>query len=134
MAEITITLSEEAYQHAQDLAQRQQQNVTDAIADYLERHLLNAEEPETAASTSDLSTDPDVAREQAAYAQMHAQLWQDYPGEYVAIHNGKLVDRDTNKLALYDRIVERFPDEFVLMRRVEASPDREFMFHSTRLA
>ncbi|RIK53010.1 MAG: hypothetical protein DCC57_09020 [Chloroflexi bacterium] len=129
--EISLTLSEELYQRARRLARRRQQDVTAAITDYLEQH-LPADEPGAQPTPPDNLPDAAVAREKAAYRKLHAQLWQQYPGHYVALHNGQLVDHDSDKHALLARIQAQFPDQFVLVRRVEATPEREYRFPSTR--
>lgn len=76
--------------------------------------------------------DDNVQAEIEAYHRLHPKLWEKYPGEYVAIHKQKLVDHDADKQALYARIRETFPNQFVLRRRVEEEPEREIQLRSTR--
>ena len=77
------------------------------------------------------STDT-IDAEANAFLELHPTLLQNYRGHYVAIYQGQLVDHDTNKLALYARIEAKYPDDFVLMRRVEEQPEREIHFRSPR--
>jgi hypothetical protein len=42
-------------------------------------------------------------QEIATYEAIHANLWQTMPNEWVAIHQQKLVDHDSDRLALYHR-------------------------------
>lgn len=61
-----------------------------------------------------------IEQEIAAYEAMHARLWQDLPGMWVAIHNGELVDHDREKAELYRRVHQHFGRKPVLMREVKA--------------
>ena len=71
------------------------------------------------------TTDPDlqaedriIAQEAAAYAKMHSELLLKYPKQYVAIHQENLIDRDTDKIALYRRLDEEYGDIPLLVRQV----------------
>lgn len=71
--------------------------------------------------------------EDAAYHAMHAELMENYAGQYVAIHNGRVVDADLDEMALYFRIDERFPDEAVLLKKVRELPEPDLWIRSPRL-
>lgn len=73
-----------------------------------------------------------VESEINAFRRLHPSLFERYPGEFVAIHGQQLVDHDAEKLDLYQRIQERYPTQFVLVRRVENDPEPELQFRSTR--
>jgi hypothetical protein len=47
--------------------------------------------------------------EQIAFTQLHPQLVETYLGQFVALHEGKLIDADTNERALYIRAHRRYP-------------------------
>ena len=79
-----------------------------------------------------LQNEDSVEREQQAYRSMHQSLWNNYPQEHVAIYDGQLIDHDTDGTALSQRIYERYPDDFVLIRRVEPQPERILRFRSPR--
>ncbi|MBE2201963.1 MAG: hypothetical protein IAE79_25370 [Anaerolinea sp.] len=117
--QVTINLSEQIYEQVQQMALRQQKGVSETIASYLEHQLLSEISP----LLMQTDADPDVERERAAYLQLHDTLWKTYPDEYVAIYNGQLVDHDPDKSALYARIQEKYPTQFVLMRQVKAEPE-----------
>jgi hypothetical protein len=52
---------------------------------------------------------------------MHNQLVTQYLDQYVAIHNGELIDHDADLLALRRRIRKRFGRMPILLRQV--APD-----------
>lgn len=63
---------------------------------------------------------------------MHAELAEKYLGQYVAIHNGKVVDHDDDFQSLHSRIRQRFGGQPVLLRCVEAEPERVLVICSPR--
>ena len=64
-----------------------------------------------------------------AFHRLHPTLLEQYPGEIVAIYVNGLSIAMSDKLALYQRIQEQYPGQFVLMRRVEKEPERtNFVF------
>ena len=71
--------------------------------------------------------------EMAAYIAMHPMLKEQYFGQYVAIYQGKLIDHDTDRKALYLRIDEKYPDEFVWISPVEEDPIPTVVFRSPHL-
>jgi hypothetical protein len=60
--------------------------------------------------------------ETLAFEQMHSQLVSKYLGQYVAIHNGELVDHDGDLLLLRTRIRQRFGRMPILLRKVTPDP------------
>ncbi|MEI2698768.1 MAG: hypothetical protein V9E94_10635 [Microthrixaceae bacterium] len=61
-----------------------------------------------------------MIREEIAYRQLHPTLYPKYEGRNVAILEGQLVDYDTDSVALYQRIRQKYPGKFVLMTPVRA--------------
>jgi hypothetical protein len=53
-----------------------------------------------------------------AYESMHSELRVNYLGQWVAIHEQKLIDHDSDRLALYRRIREKYGRISVLLRQV----------------
>lgn len=73
-----------------------------------------------------------IEAEVRAYETMHVELVRAHPGRFVALHRGNLVDFDEDFPALHQRIRERFGNEAVLIRRVEAIAQPELLFRSPR--
>lgn len=73
-----------------------------------------------------------VDAEIVAYHRLHPTLLAEHAGEFVAVAEQKLVDHDVDKLALYRRIQARYPEQFVLVRRVEHVPEPELHVRSPR--
>lgn len=81
----------------------------------------------------DLSEPDEVAEhEMQAYIELHSMLKQNYFGKHVAIHGGRVVDYDDSFDALYDRIDQAYPNQFVWMSKVEDQPIDTFVVRSPR--
>jgi len=74
-----------------------------------------------------------IKAEAEAFCSMHAELAEKYLGQYVAIHDGKVVDHDEDFQTLHSRIRQLFGRQPVLLRQVEVEPERVLTFHSPRL-
>ncbi|MBU6352275.1 MAG: hypothetical protein KGS73_19250 [Chloroflexi bacterium] len=128
--ELKVTLSESAYDRVVRLARLRRQDIGETVARFLEEELPIEGEEEGVTDWSE--ADEAVDQEIAAYHRLHSDLWRKYPGQHVAIHNGRLVDHDADGLALSHRIYSRYPDTFVLVRQVEAQPERVIQLRSPR--
>lgn len=74
-----------------------------------------------------------IRAEAEAYRSLHPELTKKYIGQYVAIHNGRLVDNDKDFQTIHSRVRQRFGNQPVLIRLVETKPERELVFRSPRL-
>jgi hypothetical protein len=70
---------------------------------------------------------------QAAAFEGQQKELQQYLGEYVAFHQGELVDRDPDRRALSRRIRTNYPGQIVLIRQVTAQPVPPLRLGSPRL-
>lgn len=73
-----------------------------------------------------------IEAEVRAYETMHAELVRTHLGHFVALHHGKLVDFDEDFQTLHQRIRQRYGNEAVLIRCVEAMAQPELLFRSPR--
>ncbi len=108
----TIPLAPELTESLESAALQSQRSVNELIQEAV-RHYLAAR------------WRTQLEQEITAYEAMHAELWRDLPGMWVAIHDGELVDQDRDKAALYRRTCDRFGGIPVLMREVKAEPTEE---------
>ena len=66
-----------------------------------------------------------LRKEIAAYEVMHPQIKEKYLGEWVAVHDGQLVDHDPDRAALYMRVRQAYGNLSVLIREVTEEPSRD---------
>jgi hypothetical protein len=110
----TLTIPSHLYEQAQRIARSQNREVGDVVREVLEQGLSPLEVQ---------TTSPEREREKEAFRRLHPDLVQQYTGEYVAIHGGKLIDHDADKVALLKRIDRLYRDKFVLIRPVQQEPE-----------
>lgn len=73
-----------------------------------------------------------VKTEREAFERQHPALLAQYPGEYVAMHEGQVIDHDPNLRTLHLRVFARLGRTPVLLKQVTAEPERELVFRSPR--
>jgi hypothetical protein len=76
----------------------------------------------------------EMLQETAAFEAQRAKLIQDYLGEYVAFHNGELVDHDPDHTRIIRRIQKQYPGQIVLIRQVTEEAASPLRLGSPRLA
>jgi predicted transcriptional regulator len=73
-----------------------------------------------------------IRKEAEAFNRQRKKLFAKYPGQYVAIHNGQVIDNDQNLRTLHLRVYARLGHIPVLLKQVTREPDRELLFRSPR--
>jgi hypothetical protein len=74
-----------------------------------------------------------MEKEVTAFEKLHATLVKGYLGEYVALHQGQVIDHDSDQLRLVDRIENSYPNEVVLIRQVHPKLPPPLIIRSPRL-
>jgi hypothetical protein len=75
-----------------------------------------------------------IRRETEAYMAQHQELLAAYPEQYIAMHQGNVIDHDTNLRTLHLRVYQELGHTPVLLKKVtDATATRELVFHSPRL-
>jgi hypothetical protein len=122
---ITLTIPDDLYRQARQVAKSRPQDVAQLLTESI------VLPPESDESDSPIP-DENFEQERDAFLAMHSQLVQRYLGQYAAIYQGKLVDQDIDLANLMERIDQRYPGTFVLVRKVEVNPERTYFFRSPR--
>ena len=118
--QVTLTIPTSLYRRASRIAQARQQDVADVLVEAIV--LTEEEEEETA-----------VDREEAAFRRLYPTLRQQFPDQYAAIHNGELVDHDEDQVALFVRVRQQYPGQFVWIAPVRSTPEEIYQMRSPRL-
>jgi hypothetical protein len=74
-----------------------------------------------------------MRHETVAFQQMLPDLLNQYDGEYVAVHQGEVIDHDVDLRALHLRVFEALGHAAVLLKKVAAQPEQDLVFRSPRL-
>jgi hypothetical protein len=124
--QILLTIPDNMFRRAEQLAQRQARPVEDVLTDsiILEDHLpfIDWSEP-----------DSDLDAEMEAYIAMHPLLKQKMMGQHVAVFDGELVDHDVDFAALVERIRQDYGDQAVWLTTVREEPIDTIVMRSPRL-
>ena len=122
----------------QALPPNAQATVRDFVEYLLAKHEQSVESDVVSGEDKDGASPGDprrqaMLREIEAYHRLHPELSKKYKGQHVAIFHGQLVDHDLDAEALLERTMTRFPDQVVLQRKVENTPEIVLRFRSPRL-
>ena len=117
---MTVTLNDQIERQLTKIA-RDQTATPDELVEKAIRTYLQAEASQI------------LDRETVAFRKLHTQLLDKYTGEYVAIHQGQVIDHDPKLLAIYLRIDEKYPDEIILIKQVQSEIERVFTVRSPRV-
>lgn len=119
MAKHRVLIQDYMFAELIPIAEQEDKEIEDLVSEALRQYLWEAKERK-------------IDREMEAYRAMHAELKQRFLGEYVAIHNGELVDHDADRRALSRRVRQKYENVAVLITPVEEEPEREFLMLSPR--
>lgn len=87
----------------------------------------------TPTATDLVDQDMVMAREIAAYEAQHTTLIAAYENQYIALHQGQVVDHDVDKRILRTRLDQMYPDTTILVRKVERMLPQPIYIRSPRL-
>jgi hypothetical protein len=74
-----------------------------------------------------------IEQEAAAYQRLHSELLETLPGEFVAVHQGRVVDHDADQLALFYRVEASYGAQPVLIRQVRPEVEQTIDVLSPRI-
>ena len=122
--QVTLTIPDNIYQQAEYVAQTTNRLVTEVLTETIAK----------AFPPLDINPDrPAMDREIAAFEAMHANLWSQYPQQYVALRGGKVIDHDADEVTVVERIDSQYPETIVLIRQVLPQLPRTLVFRSHRI-
>lgn len=131
MHTLQIELDEQTYQALSRWAKQNKRRLEDAALDAIDQ-VVSAQESDEGIDT----TDPeDKIRTEAAWWRALPQAERHrYGGEFVAIHEGNVVDHDPDRRQLYLRVRQKWGTTPILITSAEASAPREYRIHSPRIS
>lgn len=74
-----------------------------------------------------------MLQEQDAFQAMLPVLLAKYKDQYIALHQGEVVDHDVDRVILAARLDKTHPDAVVLVKQVTAKPESVLRMRSPRL-
>lgn len=128
--QVVLEIDDNIYHQAELLAQKSQRPVAKVLAEAI---VLSKPRDPTVTWSDEPLLNQAMDREIETFHALHADLWQRYPGQYVAIYNQQVVDHDPELALLYARSQEKYPEQLVLIRQIEIDPEPVVYFRSPRL-
>ena len=108
-----------------------QLNTADRLA--LIRAIASLETPEDETESEAAVTGKGIAAEQEAWFARPVAERKRYAGEYVAVHDGQVVDHDADQRVLFLRMRSRYGRRPVLIVRADWDTAPVYTIHSPRL-
>lgn len=139
MPTLEISLNQATYVSLREVARLRSQPLETLVEDALTSFLREPMEPAGAANGGWESDPTGVERrakihaEALAWRALAASVRHLYERQFVAVHEGKVIDYDPDRLALYLRVRKRLGKTPVLITQASAPSPREFYIASPRL-
>lgn len=73
-----------------------------------------------------------IRAETEVFEQLKNRLLVQFPEQYVALHEGQVIDHDSDLRTLQIRVFANVGRVPVLLKKVSAKPERDLVFRSTR--
>jgi len=72
--------------------------------------------------------------ESRAFESIHGELIKKHLGQYIAFHDGRVVDQDKDARTLYLRVRKKFGNTPILIRQVTKQAKNELVFRTPRFS
>jgi hypothetical protein len=138
--QVTLTIPDNIYQQVEEAARTTNRRVSEVITETLERSFLARRTQEE--RTVGINEEPyppvehitSMDKEIAAYERIHAQLWEKYAHQFVAIYQGQIIDYDYDEQTLFNRLDldYPYPKHVVLVRKVTPELPKPLYIRSPR--
>lgn len=112
----TITIESDQYRQLETLAQEQKTEPDHVVREALRRYFWEQSRLK-------------ISQESAIYRQRHPELKQRYLGQYIAMHQGQVVDHDSDFQTLYQRVRGRFGKTAVMLTQVQEESETTLVRH-----
>lgn len=115
-----LTIDPNLYKRIQEAAQIQKASVDEMLDIALRRYLWDLDRRK-------------ISEESAIYHQRLAELKTKYLGQYIAMHNGEVVDHDSDFQTLRQRVRKRFGSKPIMITLVEERSSQVFTRHGFKV-
>lgn len=122
--QVTLNLPDAVYQQIKTASQETSQPIDEIVANAIRQVFPELDTHEDRSA---------MQAEVAAFEALHAQLWHQYPHQFVAIYHGDVVDHDVDEVALIQRLDKEYADKTILVRQVRSKLPEVLSFRSPRL-
>jgi predicted DNA-binding protein len=126
-----ISLPEQTAEKLQAVATKQGVDATALLVHLVEEYLAEQSPAQLGVEALERTAQAKkIAREQQQYEAQHTALLGAFAGEYIAMHEGQIVDHDADRVALSRRIRSRYGRTAILIIRVGDTPQMRIVMRS----
>jgi hypothetical protein len=131
MHTLQIELDEQTYQALSRWAKHNKRRLEDAALDAIDQ-VVSAQESDEGIH----ATDPEdkIRSEAASWRTMPQAERHRYRGQFVAVHEGNVVDHDPDRRQLYLRVRQKWGTTPILITLADDPAPREYRIHSPRIS
>lgn len=138
MPTVELSLSETTYTNLRQTAERRSQLLGDVVEEALQAFLQPPPIPRIEAGNGSAASADDWRRakihvEAEAWRAIPSEVRRSYGDDFVAVHDGQVIDHHYDRLTLYRRVRAVLGDAPVLITPANAVSPREFQLRSPRL-
>ena len=116
----TIVIEPDLYKRIEKAALENKANIDEILDQAIRRYLWELDQRK-------------ISAESKIYRQRHADLKAQYLGQYIAMHEGQVVDHDADFPTLRQRIRQQFEDTPVMITLVEENTEQILVRHGFRM-
>ncbi len=116
----TIAVETELYNRIEKAASEHKANINEILNQAVRRYLWELDRRK-------------ISEESKIYRQHHAELKDQYLGQYIAMHEGQVVDHDADFPTLRQRIRQLFGHTPVMITLVEETAEQHLTRHGFRM-
>jgi len=111
----TLVIEPQLYRHVEQAADEHKASIDQILTEAIRQYLWELDRRK-------------ISEESRAYRQLHAELKARYLGQYIAMREGQVVDRDAD----FSTLRQRFGHTPVMITLVEDVPERPLVRHGFR--
>jgi glutamyl-tRNA reductase len=116
----TVVVESELFERIEQAAREQQSSASDIFTEAARRYLWELDRRK-------------ISEESRIYRQRHTELRDQYLGQYIAMHEGQVVDQDPDLGALRHRVRQKFGRTPIMMTRVEDTAEQPLIRHGFQM-
>lgn len=133
---VHVALSDQTAARLEQMAVKRHVAVKDVLEEAVEFYLTHAPEEEYDEEFEiwEQTQQRLIAVEMQHYLRQHQHLLARYRGQYIAMHQGEVIDHDIDEVALSRRVRIRYGDTTILITPVLPDPIQKITVRSPRLA
>ncbi len=111
-----VAIEQGLYKRVEEVAQEENASIGDLFSQAIRQYLWDLERKK-------------ISKETSIYHKRHEELKNQYLGQYIAMHNGQVVDHDQDFQIVRQRVRKRFGRTSIMITKVEEIAEKPLTRH-----